>query len=115
MYLLYDSECCFCEGFASWVKQNDRKSVIEIVPFQDQAKVKEVASTLDPDQLTRSFHLAFSDGRILSGPQAIPMLAELTLPGGVILKKILTRMPGSERLLRIIYRWVSEHRWGKEA
>lgn len=84
---------------------------VETVPFQDSERIRGVAPGLTEERLRASFHIVAPGGAVTSGPEAIPELAALVLPGGRAAAWLLRRAPGSRRLMEWTYRWISERRW----
>lgn len=108
-HLLYDGDCSFCTGFAHRVERRNPKVVI--VPFAEREKIRALAPGLDDERLRASFHLVAEGGQVASGPDALPDLARLVLPGGAAAAWLLRHTPGSPTVLKVIYKWISEHRW----
>ena len=108
-HFLYDGDCSFCAGFARRLEGRNPK--VAIVPFSEREKIRALAPGLDDQRLRAGFHLVEEGGRVVSGPDAIPDLARLTLPGGAAAAWLLRHIPGSPTVLKVIYKWISEHRW----
>ena len=105
--LLYDDACSLCEAFKERVKERDRRNLLVPIPFSDP-RIREMAPQLTAEELTKSFHLVFPDGRVVSGARAIPELLEL-LPGHKPLAWLL-RLPGAGWLSEKVYLWMASRR-----
>lgn len=103
--LLYDGECSLCVGFSKAVRRWDRRKRIDLVPFDDP-RVRSIAPGMSEETLRRSFHLAFPDGRIRSGSQAMPDLLSL-LPGWKTVGWLLRHLPGALWLSEQLYAWIA--------
>ena len=108
-HLLYDGDCTFCKGFARRLEGWSGR--IKAVPFSDRETVRRLAPGLDEERLLSSMHVVDDAGTVLSGPDAVPELARLTLPGGAAAAWLLRHTPGSRTVLKWTYKWISEHRW----
>ena len=90
---LFDSDCCFCAGFARFVERRAGGKVA-LEPLKDSPS---------------TFHLIAPGGRRLSGPDALPDLAALVLPAGGLWRRLLAACPAAVRAR--LCRWISETRW----
>jgi len=109
-YLIYDGDCSFCSSFAQRV-QVWGAGLLQTLRLQERDRVARLAPDLDQQRLAASFHVVSLHGSLRSGPEAIPTLVRLCVPGGRILAWLLEHAPGSPALLRFLYKWISERRW----
>ncbi|MEX2237553.1 MAG: DUF393 domain-containing protein [Dehalococcoidia bacterium] len=89
--LLYDDDCRFCRACADLVQRWDRRGRLAILPFSDPFATERMAS-LDPDLRERSMHVAYPDGSLASGGQAMIALLK-HLPGAGWLGRLAERFP----------------------
>ena len=107
-YLLYDENCSLCVRFMQAVKRRDRRGRIEPVGFQD-FRIPTIVPLMTRGELENSFHLVFPDGKVKSGPQAMPHLLEL-LPSMRLVGWLLRIVPGSEKISEWIYARIAAYR-----
>lgn len=108
VHLIYDENCPLCIRFLDEVKRRDRVGRIEPVGFEDP-RIRQLTPGMTEEQLRRSFHLVFPDGRVVSGSRAVPALLKL-LPGGKVPGWLLEHLPGSAWLSEKLYAWIATHR-----
>lgn len=104
--LVYDGSCGFCTDAADLVRRWDRAGLLDVVPFQDEARLAPFGVALPA--YAAAMHLFLPDGRVLVGADAVPAIARL-LPG----KRWLGwpwSIPGAPRLARRIYAEVAARR-----
>ncbi len=104
--LFYDGECGFCRDAVAVLSRWDREGRIELIPFQDAARVAQFGLPLPA--LAAAMHLVLPDGRVVAGADAVPELGRL-LPG----KRWLTwlfALPGVRPIARRLYAWIAARR-----
>jgi len=104
--LFYDGECGFCRDAVAVLSRWDREGRIELIPFQDAARVAQFGLPLPG--LAAAMHLVLPDGRVVAGADAVPELGRL-LPG----KRWLTwlfAVPGVRPIARRAYAWIAARR-----
>ncbi len=104
--LFYDGECGFCRDAVAVLSRWDREGRIELIPFQDAARVAKFGLALPA--LAAAMHLVLPDGRVVAGADAVPELGRL-LPG----KRWLTwlfAVPGVRPIARRAYAWIAARR-----
>ena len=104
--LFYDGECGFCRDAVAVLSRWDREGRIELIPFQDAARVAQFGLPLPA--LAAAMHLVLPDGRVVVGADAVPELGRL-LPG----KRWLTwlfAVPGVRPIARRAYAWIAARR-----
>ena len=104
--LFYDGECGFCRDAVAVLSRWDREGRIELIPFQDAARVAKFGLPLPA--LAAAMHLVLPDGRVVAGADAVPELGRL-LPG----KRWLTwlfAVPGVRPIARRAYAWIAARR-----
>jgi len=104
--LIYDGECGFCREAVALVARWDRQHRVELVPFQDEAKL--AAFSLPLPALAAAMHLVLPDGRVLAGADAAADLLRL-LPGKRWLAWVFA-VPGVLPLARRVYAWIARRR-----
>jgi predicted DCC family thiol-disulfide oxidoreductase YuxK len=104
--LVYDGECGFCRHWVDRMRRWDRRHVLAVIPFQDQARV--AALGLPLPALAAAMHLVLPDGRVFAGADAVAELLRL-LEG----KRWLAwpfRLPGVLPLARRVYAAIARRR-----
>ena len=104
--LFYDGECGLCRDAVAVLSRWDREGRIELIPFQDAARVAQFGLPLPA--LAAAMHLVLPDGRVVAGADAVPELGRL-LPG----KRWLTwlfAVPGVRPIARRAYAWIAARR-----
>ena len=76
--LVYDGDCGMCTSAAARVRRWDRAHRIDVIPFQDQARLARFG--VATPAYAASMHLLLPDGRVFAGADAVPPLVRL-LPG----------------------------------
>lgn len=76
--LVYDGSCGLCTDAAGLVRRWDRARRIDVVPFQDEARVARFGIAVSG--YAAALHLLLPDGRVYAGADAVPPLVRL-LPG----------------------------------
>jgi predicted DCC family thiol-disulfide oxidoreductase YuxK len=104
--LIYDGECGFCRASVDRVLRWDREHRLDVVPFQDQARVAGFGIPLPA--LAAAMHLVIPGGGVFAGADAVPELLQL-LPGKRWLAPLF-RVPGALPLARRVYRRIAERR-----
>ena len=104
--LIYDGECGICRQAVDLLRRWDRERVLQYVPFQDEAKVREFGIALPA--LAAAMHLVFPDGRVFAGADAIPALLRL-LPRRRWLAPLFS-LPGVMPAARRIYATIAARR-----
>src|SRR5437899_6219992 len=73
--LFYDGECGFCRDAVAVLSRWDREGRIELIPFQDAARVAQFGLPLPA--LAAAMHLVLPDGRVVAGAAAVSDLGRL--------------------------------------
>lgn len=102
--ILYDADCRFCRFSARAVARVDRRDRLAFLPFADEA-AGPLLTSLPGDERHASWHLARSDGGVVSGGAAVSVL--LATLGYERLARIAARR---ETLIERLYRRVAAHR-----
>ena len=103
--LLYDSDCGFCRTTLGAVVAWDRRCTVRPVPLQ-APEAERLLPGMNAEQRMASLHLVDSEGRVLSGGQALPALIA-GLPRGRNAAAILRRI---QPLTDLGYRLVAGNR-----
>ena len=104
--LVYDGSCGLCTDAAGLVRRWDRGRRLDVVPFQDDARVARFG--IPVPAVAAALHLLLPDGRVYAGADAVPPLVRL-LPG----KRWLGwpwAVPGVARLARRVYAVIAARR-----
>ena len=104
--LVYDGSCGLCTDAAALVRRWDRGRRLDVVPFQDDARLARFDITAPT--YAAAMHLLLPDGRVYAGADAVPPLVRL-LPG----KRWLGwpwAVPGVARLARRVYAGIAARR-----
>ncbi len=104
--LIYDGECGICRKAVDLLRRWDRERVLQYVPFQDEATVREFGIALPA--LAAAMHLVFPDGRVFAGADAIPPLLRLLPRRGWLAP--LFSLPGVMPAARRIYANIAARR-----
>jgi len=104
--LFYDGECGFCRDAVAVLSRWDREGRIELIPFQDAARVAQFGLPLPA--LAAAMHLVLPDGRVVAGADAVPELGRL-LPGKRWLVWLFA-VPGVRPIARRAYAWIAARR-----
>jgi len=104
--LFYDGECGFCRDAVAVLSRWDREGRIDLIPFQDAARVAHFGLPLPA--LAAAMHLVLPDGRVVAGADAVPELARL-LPGKRWLAWLFA-VPGVPPIARRLYAWIAARR-----
>lgn len=107
MPVLFDQDCGICSKVAHMLGTLDRKGRLELVPFRE-ARKRGLANELTDEEFEGSFH-AISEGKTLSGPEAIPAVLE-RLPLGSIPARAIRRAPPLRFLVDRAYYLVARNR-----
>ncbi|MEX0683607.1 MAG: DUF393 domain-containing protein [Dehalococcoidia bacterium] len=97
--LFYDGECRFCRATARAIAVLDRRREFAYLPFSDEL-AGELLSSVAGEERTRSIHLVFPDGRVISGGDALAELGRV-LPLGDLVADSACRYP----YVRGVFRW----------
>lgn len=108
MVLVYDGECSLCENFKNQVIKWDRRHRVTPVTLQDPQVDRWLPGMSETDRKS-SFHLVWSDGRVKSGPRAIPDVVRLWR-GGRVIAWSLEHVPGGSRLMERLYEAIATRR-----
>jgi predicted DCC family thiol-disulfide oxidoreductase YuxK len=103
---VYDGSCGFCTDSVNVVRGWDHDRRLDLVPFQDEARVG--AFGVPFTAYAAAMHLLLPDGRVFAGADAVPPLAAL-LPG----KGWLAwpwKVPGVPALARRVYAHIAARR-----
>ncbi len=85
-WLLFDGDCRICTAAASWARAFDLGGRLRTRPIQDSG---ELLAALPAADRLGAVHAVAPDGRLLTGPEALPAILAALSAG-----------PGLERLLR---------------
>src|SRR5437879_5536028 len=92
--LFYDGECGFCRDAVAVLSRWDREGRIELIPFQDAARVAQFGLPLPA--LAAAMHLAVPElGRLLPGKRWLTWLFAV---------------PGVRPIARRAYAWIAARR-----
>src|SRR5712691_1944462 len=100
--LIYDGDCGFCRRSVDLLRRWDREQRVELVPFQDQARV--AAYGIPLPALAAAMHLVLPDARVFAGADAVPVILRL-LPGKRWLAWVFG-VPGVPPVARRVYAWI---------
>ena len=105
--VLYDDGCSMCTFQMKVLSWLDWFHALSLTPLSD-AKAKEVAPQLSPEQLQEAIHCVTPERRVYRGARAIRFLG-MRLPLLVPVALFLW-LPGVIWVAEIIYQWVSRNR-----
>ena len=103
---MYDASCGLCTDAAGLVRRWDRGRRLDVVPFQDDARLARF--DIPVPVYAAALHLLLPDGRVYAGADAVPPLVRL-LPG----KRWLGwpwAVPGVAGLARRVYAVIAARR-----
>lgn len=104
--LVYDGSCGLCSDAALLVRRWDARQRIDVVPFQDEARLARFGTPIPA--YAAAMHLLLPDGRVYVGADAVPPLLRL-LPGRRWLGWPWV-VPGVPRLARRVYALIAARR-----
>lgn len=106
--VLYDSHCGFCTRSVFWLHAADWLKRIELVNFHDDSARLHVASDIPFEELDRSMHIKFPNGKTLKGFDAFRALCFHLPPCWPLIPFLW--LPGVAPLGRKVYNRISERR-----
>lgn len=105
--VVYDGGCGMCKGNVKWLARLDWLGVFEAMPYQDP-RMYDLFPRLDPKRCEQEMHLAFPDGRVFAGADALRQVL-LRLPAAAPLGLILS-IPPLPWVLRRLYPVLARNR-----
>ena len=106
--LIYDAECSMCRASALWLMRRALSSGrLEILPCRSAVRRERFPQVAEEVCLT-AMQLVLSDGRTLSGADAVPELLR-RIRGWGWMAAVLA-LPGVRFLGRRVYAWVASNR-----
>jgi predicted DCC family thiol-disulfide oxidoreductase YuxK len=105
-WVFYDGECELCQSLARRFGSTLQKRGFGLAPLQDPR----VAALLGlaPSQLLQEMRVLTGEGQVLGGAQAVTFLAGRIWWAWPV--HAAAKLPGMQPLLRVVYRWVADHR-----
>lgn len=106
--LIYDAECSTCRASALWLMRRALSSgALEILPCRSPVRSARFPQVSEAACLT-AMQLVLSDGRILSGADAVPELLRRIRGWGWVAGVF--ALPGIRPLARRLYAWIARNR-----
>lgn len=105
--LVFDGSCGFCRKWVSLAKRLDRRSVVRLLPFQEEEAP--VVTGRPREALERAAHFVRPDGEVFAGAAAAREFFRY-VPGGWAVLGV-ARIPGVMSVAEWLYRWIAR-RWG---
>jgi predicted DCC family thiol-disulfide oxidoreductase YuxK len=106
--LIYDGECAMCRASALWLMRLALSSGrLEILPCRSTPRRARFPRLSDEACMT-AMQLVLSDGRVLTGADAVPEL--LRRIRGLGWLATVFALPGVQPLARRFYAWVAQNR-----
>ncbi len=106
--LIYDGECSLCQGSKRWIEKRALAGQFDFIACQSVERQQRFPQ-IPTENCLAAIQLVLSDGKILSGADAIPEIL-LRLQGWQWLEKIL-RLQLFFRLSPFVYKWVARNRY----
>ncbi len=106
--LIYDGTCPICSGTVQWIERNEEKGAFETMPCQSTF-LGERYPDISFDECMQAMHLVLPDGHVLAGERALPEIFKRLRKYHAF--ALLFRLPGAEKLSRIVYRWFAARRY----
>ena len=103
--LVYDADCGFCRWSVARILRWDRRRLLRPVAVQ-APEADSILGDMPTDERMASWHLVIPGGAVVSGGDAVALLAE-RLPGGRAIAVLARAFPTTTRRL---YSWVADHR-----
>jgi predicted DCC family thiol-disulfide oxidoreductase YuxK len=105
-WIFYDGDCELCQSFARRFCSTLQKRGFGLASLQDPR----VATLLGlaPNLLLREIRVLTAEGQLLGGAQAVTFLAGKIWWAWPV--HAAAKLPGMRPLLRVVYRWVADHR-----
>ena len=106
--LIYDAECSMCRASALWLMRRALSGgALEILPCRSSVRRKRFPQVAEEACLT-AMQLVLSDGRILSGADAVPELLRRIRGWGWVAGVF--ALPGIRPVARRLYAWIARNR-----
>ncbi len=105
-WFLFDGDCRICTAAASWVQALALPGRLRARPIQDSA---EMLREMPAKERLGVVHAVAADGRVLSGPNALPVILA-ALSGGPGLERLLESSPPVMSTLACAYGMLAEIR-----
>jgi glyoxylase-like metal-dependent hydrolase (beta-lactamase superfamily II)/predicted DCC family thiol-disulfide oxidoreductase YuxK len=106
--VIYDEQCEICQAGVSWLKFLDRERRVVCHPI-DPDVLSAIHPGLTIDACLRELHVVASDGKIVTGADAVIVLARL-FPQTKLIGTI-AGAPGLRAVSRTLYRFVAQNRY----
>ena len=106
--LIYDGSCPICSSTVAWIEENEKEGSFELLPCQSEALAWRFPS-VGRDACMRAMHLVLPDGTVLAGEKALPEIFKRLRRYRVA--AVLFKLPGTETLGRVFYRWFADRRY----
>ena len=105
-WVFYDGECDFCRSLVRRFRSTLEKRGFGLAPLQDPR----VATLLGlaPNLLLQEMRVLTAKGEVVGGAQAVTFLARKIWWAWPVYAA--AKLPGMPPLLRVLYRWVADHR-----
>ena len=107
--LFYDDGCRFCRASAQAIYRLDRRSKLALLRFSDP-RFETCVAHLPEDQRLIQSHVAFPDGSVLSGGDAMLHALGVIPVIGVVFRLAL-KLGATRVVAGAVYRFVAKHRW----
>lgn len=106
--LIYDVSCPLCSGAIGWIKENEIENSFIMLPCQLAGTTLRFPEIEQADCMN-AMHLVLPNGTVLVGERAIPEVF-LRLKH-YRFAALLFKLPGSQVISRIAYRWFADRRY----
>lgn len=106
--LIYDGDCSMCRASALWLMRRAlSRGELEILPCRSGARRARFPRVTD-EACTTAMQLVLTDGRVLSGADAVPELLRRIRGWGWVAGMF--ALPGARPLARRLYAWMARNR-----
>ncbi len=105
-WLLFDGDCRVCSAAASWAQALAFPGRLHARPIQDSA---DLLRELSAEERLGAVHAVATDGRVRSGPDALPLILA-AMAGGPGLERLLESSPPARSTLARAYGLLAELR-----
>jgi predicted DCC family thiol-disulfide oxidoreductase YuxK len=106
--LIYDGSCPLCSGTIAWIRENEIENSFVMLPCQMEETLSRFPEIKRADCMN-AMHLVLPNGTVLVGEQAMPEVF-LRLKH-YRFAAFLFKLPGSQAISRIAYRWFADRRY----
>lgn len=110
LVVLFDRDCGLCQWTVQKLRQLDRGARLDLVALQDAPNAPDpvIRDVAEKHALEPALHVVHRDGRVAVAGAAVLAILDV-LPGKSVMRAW-RNIPGSRRLLEIVYAIVAGHR-----